>query len=659
MISFERYTELADLLNRASIAYYNGDTPLLSDEEYDKYFKELQEFERQNPTRILSFSPTLRVGATPREGVVKIRHSSRLLSLDDAFSKEEVTTFFSRLPFQVTGGFSVEQKIDGLALSLTYEEGRFVRAATRGDGIEGEDISANAAVISDIPLFIPNVSGRLDVRGEVYMPKKSFERLNERAQKGAGKVFANPRNAAAGSIRLLDPKMTAERKLRFFAYDIAREYLPDSLHSVEEMHLFLRDKGFYTPPFSIVSSLSEASDAVAAIAEQRDALPYEIDGAVIKLNRFSEQEQAGVLSRTPRWAIAWKFPAVEKRTRLESVSFQVGRTGVITPVAELRPVSIGGVTVKRATLHNMEEIRRKGLKIGDIVFVRRAGDVIPEITIPVLEERTGAEKEIEPPTCCPSCGEPLFKEGDLYYCQSLSCPGKLERMLVHFVSGKAFDIDGLGEKQIAFLMKKGWVTKISDIFKISDYALFLLGEEGWGEKSVSKLLDSIEKSKKIRFYRFLYALGIRNIGEFAARELEKHFTMETLRSASEEALKKVDGVGDISARAIKEFFTNETNSAEIDEMVRLGVTLIYPDTGESDAYRPLVGKKFVITGTLSKPRSDIADMIRNAGGTVQSAVSKSTDYLIAGEKAGSKLDKAEKLGVSVLDEKAFYALLEQ
>lgn len=643
-------------MNRASNSYYNEATSIMDDEEYDILFKELRQFELQNPDQVLSHSPGMRVGAPPRSSVTKVRHSSRLLSLADAFSKEEVEAFFNRLPFSVSGRFSVEHKIDGLALSLRYEDGRFVRGATRGDGIEGEDITENAAVITDIPLTLNNpIVGTIEVRGEVYMSKGAFEQLNKTASLKNEKLFANPRNAAAGSLRQLDSKVTAARNLSFFAYDMVREGRNDEIESVENLHHFLRDAGFETTPFSLASTLHDAESAVEKIAQGRDALKYEIDGAVIKLNSFTEQTQAGILSRTPRWAIAWKLPAIEKTTKLNTITFQVGRTGVITPVAELEPVSIGGVVVKRATLHNMEEIQRKGVKIGDTVFVRRAGDVIPEITLPVTAMRDGTEQEIGAPTECPSCASPLFKDGDLYFCQSLSCAGKLERSLSHFVSKKGFNIDGLGDKQIAFLIEKEWLLSASDIFVLSHHEQTLFGADGWGEKSVSKLMQSIEQSKKIPFHRFLFALGIRGVGEVLARELETQFTFDLLTKLSPDALAKIDGVGEIIAKSLVAFFSDEKNKAELDKMFESGVSLVYPV--RSDEQSELSGKKFVITGTLSRSRSEIADLIREAGGTIQSAISKSTDYLVAGEKAGSKLKKAEKLDISVLDEKSLLILL--
>lgn len=581
-------------------------------------------------------------------------------SLDDAFSLDEVLAFFNRSGNgNSPGGYLVEMKIDGLAMSIRYSDRRFQLAATRGDGQRGENVTRNVATVKDVPLILEGVDVPVDfeVRGEVYMPKESFNRLNTEREARSESLFANPRNAAAGSLRQLDPKVTAGRELNFFAYGIAMDTIPKGIHTQEKLHDFLRDHGFSTAHYWKIDSLSELSGLIDRMIGERDSLPYDIDGLVVKLNSFDEQSDAGFLTRTPRWAIAYKLPPVEKRTKLNDIIFQVGRTGSITPVAVLEPVNIGGVTVRRATLHNFEEIERKDLKIGDSVFVRRAGDVIPEIVKSVAQLRDGSERDVVAPEKCPVCGNDLVKDAEKVnlVCPNISCPARISESLSHFISRKGFNIDGLGPRQIDFFFQNGWIKKLSDVFALSRYAISLVNAKGWGPKSVRKLMDSIEKSKKIQFRNFLFSLGIPNVGEYLAGELSKLFTLDELRSAPVERLTQIEGVGEKVAESIVDFFRNEGNREVIDAMVERGVDIEYPVS--EPAGTDLAGLTFVITGELSRPRTYFKSLIEAKGGKVTGSVSKKTNYLLAGEAAGSKLDKARTLGVPVVGEEDFEKMI--
>ena len=660
-MDFEKYLETINLLNKASTAYYRDDSPFMSDEEYDRLYREVVDYEWKNPDKKQNYSPTMRVGSKIREGFTKVVHSEKMMSLDDAFAVNEVEEFFNRLDFVPAGGYVVEQKIDGLALNILYEKGRFVKAATRGDGSVGEDVTENVATIKEIPLEIPELNSveKIEVRGEVYMPKSSFEELNA-AKSGTGeKPFANPRNAAAGSLRQLDPKVTAGRKLKFFAYAITG--ISDvSIKSQEELHGFLRGLGFRTPHYEKMEKIEEIEALIEKTVAERGDLPFDIDGLVVKLNSFEEQRAAGFLTKTPKWAIAYKLPAIEKTTKLLDITWQVGRTGIITPVAELEPVEIAGVIVKRATLHNIEEVERKGLKIGDTVFVRRAGDVIPEVTAPVETLRDGSEKEIFHPENCPVCGSKLAKDENkvAYKCQNIGCQAKIVAYISYFVSKGCFNIDGLGEKQVEFLHEKGWLNSVTDIFHLSDYALSLVFEKGWGEKSVYNLLESINKARKIRFRNFVNSLGIDGVGEFIAGELEKRFTAEELTAASALDLMQIDGIGDIVAASITDFFADPQNKETVEKLLK-EVEIIYPEKSESAENTAFAGKTFVITGTLSKPREFFAEKIKSLGGKVSGSVSKKTDFVLVGEDAGSKLTKAKELGVKTISEEEFGGMTEE
>lgn len=655
----ERYLELVNLLNRAAVAYYREDAPFMSDEEYDRLYRELVDLEDKYPEIKVKHSPSMRVGAEVRDGFKKVAHSEKMMSLDDAFDVIEVEQFFNRLEFEPGNGFVVEQKIDGLAVNISYKFGKFVQAATRGDGMIGEDVTQNVATVKDIPLEIQELSGvtNVEVRGEIYMPMSSFEELNKLKLESNEKPFANPRNAAAGSLRQLDPKITAQRKLKFFAYGISG-IAEGTVETQERLHKFLRAVGFKTPDFVKIGKIEQIEELVEKTMRERSTLPFDIDGLVVKLNSFEEQKIAGFLTKTPKWAIAYKLPAIEKTTKLLEITWQVGRTGVVTPVAELEAVEIGGVVVKRATLHNIDEIKRKGLMIGDTVFVRRAGDVIPEVIAPAEQMRTGNELTILPPYSCPVCNSDLIKDEDkvAFVCPNFSCPAKVTGSIGHFVSRKGFNIDGLGEKQIEFMFEKGWMKTVADIFSIADHAMLLAGEKGWGDKSVYKLLDAINSSRNIKFENFLYALGIDGVGEFLAGELAKNFTIQELMAAETGMLMAVEGIGETVAKAIKDYFANTQNLNTVERLIKETV-ITYPSKSDL-TNKILSGKTFVITGELSQPREIFAELIKDLGGKVSSSVSKKTHYLLAGSNAGSKLSKATELGVKVINEEEFGQLIE-
>ncbi len=654
----ERYLELVNLLNRASSAYYRDDSPFMSDAEYDVLYRELVDIETADPSIRVQYSPTMRVGSVVREGFRKVVHSEKMMSLDDAFEVEEVESFFNRLEFSPESGFVVEHKIDGLAVNIIYHNGRYFKAATRGDGETGEDVTENVATVKDVPLEIAEFSEieKIEIRGEVYLPVKSFNDLNEKKLKNSEKPFANPRNAAAGSLRQLDPRITASRNLKFFAYGITGlTALP--VETQEKFHSFLRAIGFKTPDFSIIVKIEDIESIISHILNVRADLPYDIDGLVVKLNSFEEQKRAGVLTKSPRWAIAYKLPAIEKTTKINEITWQVGRTGVVTPVAELDAVEIGGVVVKRATLHNIDEIRRKGLMVGDTVFIRRAGDVIPEVIAPVEQMRTGDEVTVLAPYNCPVCDSLLVKDEDkiALKCPNINCPAKVTGSIEHFASRKGLDIDGLGEKQIEFLYGKGWLKSVADIYKLKNFSMFLSAEKGWGEKSVNNLLEAIIRSKEVKFQNFLYALGIDSVGEFLAGELAKNFTIQELMTAETGMLTAIDGIGETVAQSIKNFFSNPQNKEAVDRLLK-ELTIVYPEKSDLTT-KILSGKTFVITGELSQLREVFAEKIKALGGKVSSSVSKKTHYLLAGSNAGSKLAKATELGVKVINEEEFKQLI--
>lgn len=666
----QKVAELRNTLNEYNYQYYVLDEPSVPDAVYDRDMQALIALEKQYPTLLSPNSPSQKVGGAALSSFEQVTHDVPMLSLDNAFDEESLLAFEKRLKDRLkdsaTMDFSCEPKLDGLAVSILYENGELVRAATRGDGQVGENITANVRTISNVPLTLrgDHYPARVEVRGEVFMPREGFAKLNEQQKETGGKVFANPRNAAAGSLRQLDSKITAKRPLMFYAYSLGvvqpESFTLPSTHSER-----LAQLGQWGLPLCPDIDTAEGGrgclDYYNRILEKRDNLPYDIDGVVFKVDRIDLQAALGFVARAPRWAIAQKFPAQEEVTTLLDVEFQVGRTGAITPVARLEPVFVGGVTVSNATLHNQDEITRLGVKIGDTVVIRRAGDVIPQVVSVVEANRTGDETDITFPSQCPVCDSQVEKLEDEAVARctgGLICEAQRKQALKHFASRKAFDIDGLGDKLVDQLVDADLVHSPADFFTLS--LGDVVGLERMAEKSASKLLSSLEASKKTTLAKFLYALGIREVGEATAANLAAHFeTLEAIRDASLEALVEVQDVGGVVATHIFNFFNESHNTDVIDALLKEGVH--WPAIEKPDAENlPLEGKTCVITGTLSEMgRSDAKARLQLLGAKVAGSVSKNTDFLVAGEKAGSKLTKAQELDVEVWDEAALIAFLSE
>jgi len=664
-----RIQDLRDRIEYHNYRYYVLDDPEIPDAEFDKLFRELQALEQAHPDLVTDDSPTQRVGGAPVEKFREVRHRLPMLSLDNAFSEEEMADFDRRIREKLgveSIRYAAETKLDGLAISLLYEDGRLVRGATRGDGATGEDVTHNVRTIDAIPLKLrgKGYPGTLEIRGEVFMLKSGFRELNRKLEAEGGKVFVNPRNAAAGSLRQLDPRLAAERPLDFFAYGVGYvegARLPD-MHS--EVLAAIREWGMRISPLSrVVDGLDGCRDYYRRTMAGRPDLDYEIDGVVLKVDSVGQQRELGFVSRAPRWAIAWKFPAEEAVTVLKGIEFQVGRTGALTPVARLEPVFVGGVTVSNATLHNIDEIERKDVRPGDTVVVRRAGDVIPEVVRTLPERRPRNSRRVKLPLECPVCGSEVVRaEGEaVARCSGgLFCPAQRKEALRHFASRKAMDIDGLGTKIIEQLVETGAgdkkVETPADLYRLGVEDLVKL--ERMGEKSAENLAAALERSKSTTFRRFLYAIGIREVGEVTAASLASHFgDIDTLASASEEELQAVPDVGPVVARHVSTFFRQEHNREVIDALLKAGVVWPMP-TKPRDA-APLAGKTFVLTGTLeTMARDEARSRIETLGGKVTGSVSGKTHYVVVGAEAGSKLEKARKLGVPTLDESAFLQLLD-
>lgn len=655
-------------LERWNYEYYVLDAPSVPDSEYDKAFRELSDLEKKYPQLKSAASPTERVGGAARSDLAKVKHAVPMLSIhtETDFEAEGARAFDDRVRkgLGLTEAdpeveYDVELKFDGLAMNLRYEKGVLVSAATRGDGLVGEDVTANVKTIRTVPLQLPaGVPEVLEVRGEVIMHKADFERLNDEQKMEGHKPFVNPRNAAAGCLRQLDPKVTAKRKLSFYAYGLGEVSAPLALTHSGTLDC-LQKWGFPVASQRRVvkgwKALAEFHDWVKSI---RQTLPFEIDGVVYKVNSLAEQNELGFISREPRWACAHKYPPEEALTVVEDIDVQVGRTGKLTPVARLKPVFVGGVTVSNATLHNEDFIAELGLKIGDTVVVRRAGDVIPEVVRVLPERRTGAEKDFVMPDHCPVCGSETFRdeeEKDTRCTGGLFCPAQRRESLVHFASRLALNIDGLGEKVIDQLLEAGLIQTPADLYRITEEKLLTL--ERFGKKSAANLVEAIEKSKETTLARFIYALGIRHVGESTARDLAQHFrSLEALMSADADALLKVNDVGEVIAQSIIHFFEEPHNRHVIENLLDLGV---HWPTPEASAVNDLVsGKTFVLTGTLpSMGREEAKALLLAQGAKVASSVSKKTDYVVAGAEAGSKLEKAQALGVAVIDEAKMLEML--
>ncbi|MCS7242701.1 MAG: NAD-dependent DNA ligase LigA [Candidatus Caldatribacterium sp.] len=656
---------LREIIRYHDYRYYVLNSPEISDDEYDALMRKLQELEALFPDLVTPDSPTQRVGGKPQEGFAPFVHARPMLSLNNAFTEEEIRDFDRRVK-RMLGveevEYVVELKIDGLAVNLRYENGVFVRGATRGDGTTGEDVTANLRTIRSIPLrlqgeCIPSV---LEVQGEVFMHRSDFERLNEERARRGEPLFANTRNAAAGSLRQLDPNVTASRRLDIFVYSaflIESVFYPATHWDLLE---FLRKLGFKVNPHArLARDINEVIAIHDEWEERRKSLDYDIDGLVVKVNNLTFQEILGATSKSPRWAIAYKFEPTRAVTRVVDIEVNVGRTGTLTPVAVLEPVEVGGVVVKRATLHNEDEVRRKDVRIGDWVIVGRAGEVIPEVVLVLKERRNGSEKVFTMPTHCPVCRSPVVREeGEVAIrCINANCPAQIKERLRHWASRDAMDIEGLGDKLIEQLVERGYVRSIPDLYRLTKEKLLEL--ERMGDKSSENLLRAIERSKRRPLARFLYALGIRYVGEFVAQLLAEHFgSLRRLMEASLDDLLAVEGIGPKVAEAVWQFFRNFENRSMLEELEALGVIPEEEKTEVSTSESALQGKTFVFTGTLSRfSRKEVEELVRQKGGKVASAVSRKVDYLVVGENPGGKLDEARQKNVRILTEEEFYRMI--
>ncbi len=657
----QRIEELRRTLTYHAERYYVYDAPEISDFEYDRLFAELKALEEAHPELYDPASPTLRVGGRALDKFEKVTHTARMDSLADVFSFEEVEDFVRRMETEAEHPvFSVEPKIDGLSVSLAYENGVFVRGATRGDGVTGEDVTGNLKTVFSIPLILPEPL-TLTVRGEVYMPRGVFEKINAGREAEGKALMANPRNAAAGSLRQLDPKITAERKLDIFVFNFQGGALYADGHAPKshtETLDRLSELGFKVLEMRRrTESVGEVLDHIEAIGKARDSLPYDIDGVVIKLDGLESRRRVGEGTSTPRWAVAYKFPPEEKETVLEEITLAVGRTGVLTPAAVLSPVRLAGTTVSRATLHNVEFIRQRGILLGDRVIVRKAGDIIPEVVRALPEKRTGTEREFPLPTHCPSCGEPVYyneAEEAAIRCTNSACPAQLSRSIEHFVSKNAMNIDGMGPQIVELLLSEGLIADAADLYLLRAEQLSEL--DRMGEKSAANLIRAIEGSKSAGLERLIYGLGIRNVGEVAAAALAARFgTLEELMAAKREDLVELSDFGEITADCVVDFFTHESNRRLCERLTEAG--LLTKSVAKPVGDR-LAGLTFVLTGTLpTMSRDEAGELIRAEGGKVSGSVSKKTSYVVAGEAAGSKLTKAQALGVPVISEEELLEML--
>lgn len=669
MSAAERAAELRQLLESHNYRYYVLDQPTVSDTEYDLQFRELVDLEEADPTLKTPDSPTQRVGAPPISGFEQHRHLQAMLSLDNAFGADELRAFDERVKKAMGSTdeieYFVELKFDGASLSLTYVDGLLAIATTRGDGTTGENVTHNAKTIRGMPLRLREpLSGTVEIRGEVVMLKSVFEELNRKKAEKGEQVFANPRNAASGGLRQLDSRLTADRKLNFFAYGTGANELfmgpPEFGESQSATLGKLRELGFAArAECQSCVGIEAVIELVDGIGASRPVLPFGIDGIVVKVNNKAFQATLGNTARGPRWAIAYKFPAEQAFTLLRGVTFQVGRTGSITPVAELEPVYVGGVTISRATLHNFDDIARKDVRVGDTVIVQRAGDVIPEVVGPVLEKRPTDAVAIEEPTLCPACGAPLGRQEGLVFLRcanSKGCPAQISSSLKHFVSRKMMDVEGLGEKQIDRFLELGLLVDIPSIFRLPARREELAQLDRMGEASIDNLINAIEGAKERPLARLLFALGIPEVGERSAQDLAKAFrTLEGVRKASYDDLIQLDGFGEKTAFAVEEWLQDPLNQRVIDELLELGVA---PQEAEAPVSDIFEGKVFVFTGKLEKfTREAAEEYVMKMGGKAAGSVSAKTSYVVAGPGAGSKLAKAEQLGVAVLNEEEFLAML--
>lgn len=658
----KQIAELREQIEKHNYAYYVLDQPSISDAEYDELMRKLMELEEQYPQYKTPDSPSQRVGGAPLEAFQKVTHRVPMLSLSNAFNEGDLRDFDRRVRQEVGDvRYVCELKIDGLAVSLRYEDGYFVQGATRGDGTTGEDITENLKTIRSLPLRLRK-QVTIEVRGEAYMPRKSFEKLNEKRKMNGEELFANPRNAAAGSLRQLDPKVAASRQLDIFAYHVVNaEELGILSHSAALN--YLDELGFKTNPArQVCETIDDVLAYIEQWHEQRASLPYDIDGIVIKVDAFAQQKQLGATAKSPRWAIAYKFPAEEVVTQLVDIEISVGRTGVVTPTAILQPVRVAGTIVQRASLHNEDYIREKDIRLGDYVIIKKAGDIIPEVVRSLPERRTGKEEPFDMPTHCPVCASELVRlDGEVALrCVNPQCPAQIREGLIHFVSRQAMNIDGLGEKVIAQLFEHGLVRSVADLYTLTKDELVAL--ERMGEKSATNLLQAIEASKQNSLERLLFGLGIRHVGAKAAKTLAEHFeTMERLQQATKEELTAIHEIGEKMADSIVTYFSKEEVKQLLGRLRAYGVNMTYKGAKQTvDISSTFAGKTFVLTGTLqSMSRSEAKEAIEALGGKVTGSVSKKTDVIVVGEDAGSKLEKAKQLGITIWDEARFLQEIQQ
>lgn len=655
----ERMDELINYINKASYEYYVLDNPTITDQEYDDYYNELLSIEEKYPELKREDSPTNRVGGAVLDKFEKVTHDHPMLSFDDIFNEEEIILFDERIKKVVsTAHYTLEPKMDGLSGSLIYKNGVLVRGATRGDGVTGEDITTNIKTIKSVPLRLTEDID-IEVRGEIYMSKKSFLEANREKVKNGEKEFANPRNAAAGSIRQLDSKVTAKRNLDFMAYFIPN---PEDygIKTQKESLEFLRKLGFVTnyKLNGYAKNVKDITNYIDSLSEKRDNLPFEIDGVVLKVDNLEDEKRLGFTSRVPRWGIAYKFPAKEVLTTLKEIKFTVGRTGKITPNAIFSPVHVSGSLVSKATLHNSDYCIDKDVRVGDTISIRKAGDVIPEVVEVKLDRRKEDSVPFKMIENCPMCNSVLVRKDANHYCKNEHCPSRKIESLIHFSSRDAMYIEGFGESIVEDFYNLGYLKNIDDFYTLDKYKDELMLLEGFGEKSISKLLESASNSKKNSLERLLFGLGIRYVGKKTAKILSKYYkTIDNLIKADFDELKSINDIGDVIAKSIVDYFSDEKNINLINRLKDLNLNMRYLGEEVNTSNENINGKTFVITGTLSRPRDEIKEEIESLGGNVTGSVTKKTDYVIAGEKAGSKLTKANELGISVLTEEEYNNML--
>ena len=655
----ERMDELIEYINKASYEYYVLDNPTITDQEYDDYYNELLSIEEKYPELKREDSPTNRVGGAVLDKFEKVTHDHPMLSFDDIFNEEEIILFDERIKKVVsTAHYTLEPKMDGLSGSLIYKKGVLVRGATRGDGVTGEDITTNIKTIKSVPLRLTEDID-IEVRGEIYMSKKSFLEANREKVKNGEKEFANPRNAAAGSIRQLDSKVAAKRNLDFMAYFIPN---PEDygIKTQKESLEFLRKLGFVTnyKLNGYAKNVKDITNYIDSLSEKRDNLPFEIDGVVLKVDNLEDEKRLGFTSRVPRWGIAYKFPAKEVLTTLKEIKFTVGRTGKITPNAIFSPVHVSGSLVSKATLHNSDYCIDKDVRVGDTISIRKAGDVIPEVVEVKLDRRKEDSVPFKMIENCPMCNSVLVRKDANHYCKNEHCPSRKIESLIHFSSRDAMYIEGFGESIVEDFYNLGYLKNIDDFYTLDKYKDELMLLEGFGEKSISKLLESASNSKKNSLERLLFGLGIRYVGKKTAKILSKYYkTMDNLIKADFDELKSINDIGDVIAKSIVDYFSDEKNINLINRLKDLNLNMRYLGEEVNTSNENINGKTFVITGTLSRPRDEIKEEIEGLGGNVTGSVTKKTDYVIAGEKAGSKLTKANELGIRVLTEEEYNNML--